>query len=237
MKEIRIEDLKPHTKLKYLELGRNELQVIEKDLFQFNPKLEAIYLANNRISHIDSNVFDNFVDQLSSLRLNGNICGFEDAFNNKAMANEIIRKVQSGFCNNGAAQSATTTTTTLTPFVIDSHFEEDLKLKLEEITGKFLEQAKEVKNFKEEMKNEFESLRRNFEEEKRVFEEFQEKMTKDLKVAKEEFRSEVRTLNKVILEMKIGASNATTAAVECLEARLKAVEKNSGIEPEQQNCA
>lgn len=154
--EIRAEDLKPFPKLKYLALNHNDLQVVEKDLFQFNSKLEFIHLANNKIAHVDQNVFNNFVDKLSYLYLSGNLCGFDDAKLDKPKANEIIQKVQTGSCKDEEkAREFANQITTLTRLVnsaeLDKKFIELRKIIREELTSEFekkLEEQKEEFNTK-----------------------------------------------------------------------------------------
>ncbi|CAG9810385.1 unnamed protein product [Chironomus riparius] len=73
LKEIKQEDLKVFRNLTLLNLSLNQIQVLEKDLFKFNPKLKGLMLANNIIKYIDGNVFDNLI-KLQLLALIGNDC-------------------------------------------------------------------------------------------------------------------------------------------------------------------
>lgn len=112
LKEITQEDLKDLTNLRYIKLDDNQIQILGEKLFQNNPKLELFSAMRNQISHIDSNIFNNFVNKLSFLYLSDNICEFEDAYNNKEKVNQIIKKIQSGSCTNESKLPQTTTTTT-----------------------------------------------------------------------------------------------------------------------------
>ncbi|XP_037041999.1 uncharacterized protein LOC119078537 [Bradysia coprophila] len=73
LKEITKNDLEPFPNLIHLWLVRNPLEVIEKDLFMYNPDLAYISLRQNFIKEIDSNVFDH-LDRLSILELDRNEC-------------------------------------------------------------------------------------------------------------------------------------------------------------------
>jgi len=51
----------------------NNLEILEENLFEFNPNLELIELGSNKIAHIDPKVFDNLI-KLKSLNLVSNKC-------------------------------------------------------------------------------------------------------------------------------------------------------------------
>ncbi|KAG5671204.1 hypothetical protein PVAND_001413 [Polypedilum vanderplanki] len=96
MFEITSEDLKVFPTLKYLELNENLIQFIREDTFKHNPKLEKIKLTFNHISHIDPKTFSE-LDNLIELRLDGNICKFENA-NNRDEVLKIVKKIEQGYC-------------------------------------------------------------------------------------------------------------------------------------------
>lgn len=54
-------------------LSRNHIEKIEADLFEFNRNVEYISLANNKINHIGSGVF-NGLEKLNVLLLDSNPC-------------------------------------------------------------------------------------------------------------------------------------------------------------------
>lgn len=58
LREIKQKHLKAYTRLMYLNLFDNLLQVIEKDLFKHNLNLKIINLAQNMLVIVDANVFD-----------------------------------------------------------------------------------------------------------------------------------------------------------------------------------
>lgn len=58
LKEIKQADLMELPYLRKLDLSSNDIEVIDKDLFKFNSKLERIILDFNNIKKIDGNVFD-----------------------------------------------------------------------------------------------------------------------------------------------------------------------------------
>jgi Leucine rich repeat len=104
LRRITKEDLKPYPNLRYFSIWSNKLQTVEKDLFQFNSKLEVIIFIDNQISHIDPNVFNNFVGKLRHLYLSGNICQFGDVADDKQKVNEMIAQIQNGNCKNEGIQ-------------------------------------------------------------------------------------------------------------------------------------
>jgi Leucine-rich repeat (LRR) protein len=108
LKEVRQEDLKEYKNLRYLNLGENQIEFLEPNLFENNLKLQGIFLPNNKIAHIDANVFDDFVDKVRYLFLSGNICELENSYNNIRKANQIIAKVQTGFCKDETTMTTTT---------------------------------------------------------------------------------------------------------------------------------
>lgn len=191
LKEIRSEDLKPFPKLRSLGLAFNELQVLEPNLFQFNSKLEVIYLDRNNISHIDANIFDNFVGKLSYLYLTINTCGFENAFQDTQKANQLIAKIQNGSCKNEEK---------LKEFEAQGTF---TYRKLEQMTKKMEKQIKELTL----------NLEAKIEAERKAVE---EKMAKELMEVKEDFakiNTKVKELSLQILELKTNLSNVTTEII------------------------
>lgn len=147
LRELRKEDLKQFTNLREIDLYDNEIEYLEPNLFENNLNLGAILLYSNRISHIDANVFNNFVNKLSTLYLSGNICLFEDVYNNKVKANQIIAKVQTGSCKDESKLPATTTLATEIPdsSLTSTQFDE-LKKLIEEL-------RKEIKDIKGSISN------------------------------------------------------------------------------------
>ncbi|XP_070501450.1 putative leucine-rich repeat-containing protein DDB_G0290503 [Chironomus tepperi] len=98
LKEIHQKDLKHFPYLKYLALHANNLEILEKNLFEFNPDLEVIYLNFNKISHIDPNVFDKLT-KLKSLNLNSNVCIKLDASNNSTAVQNVIKTAKNQCIN------------------------------------------------------------------------------------------------------------------------------------------
>lgn len=99
LKELRKEDLKEYRELVYLDLYGNEIQVLEKNLFIFNPKLEALFLGSNSISHIDPHTFDDFINKLAKFYLYENVCDFFNYWE-RLKVNAMIEKIQTGTCQN-----------------------------------------------------------------------------------------------------------------------------------------
>ncbi|CAG9810013.1 unnamed protein product [Chironomus riparius] len=73
LKIISQKDLMPFTKLKHIDLCKNDLEELEKDLFKFNQLLEVIKVSDNKLKFIDVTAFEGLY-QLHTLELNGNHC-------------------------------------------------------------------------------------------------------------------------------------------------------------------
>jgi hypothetical protein len=73
IKSVTQQDLKPFTKVRYLDLENNDLTVIEKDLLKFNTQLEVVRFNANRITRIHPTVFSH-LGRLTFLVLLGNVC-------------------------------------------------------------------------------------------------------------------------------------------------------------------
>lgn len=91
--EIHQEDLKPFTNLVLFALQLNKIEVIEEDLFKYNPNLKYISLRDNKIKHIHSKVFDN-LPQLVTLRLLDNQCINKDSKLNSTAVTVTIKHVK-----------------------------------------------------------------------------------------------------------------------------------------------
>jgi len=99
LKEIHQSDLKPFPKLIELlvEVSRNQIEILEEGLFDFNPDLEYIYLYQNKITHIDPNVFDSLT-KLRHLELQSNTCINKYAYDRTSVQN-LINELKT-MCNN-----------------------------------------------------------------------------------------------------------------------------------------
>lgn len=73
LKELYKSDLKPFLHLMLLDLYDNELTILEKDLFEFTPVLQFLYLHHNKIIFIDLS-FVNTANSLSTLFISNNKC-------------------------------------------------------------------------------------------------------------------------------------------------------------------
>ena len=73
VKEIHQSDLKPFPKLVICGFMDNDIEIIENDLFDYNPNIELVSFWNNKILIIGSNVFDN-LPKLNWLYLDSNRC-------------------------------------------------------------------------------------------------------------------------------------------------------------------
>lgn len=108
LKEITQNDLQPFPNLKHLWMARNQLAVIEKDLFKYNPELIYISLRQNFIKEIDSNVFDH-LRALKILELDRNDCIEDNAVGRFAVM-RLIQQLKEK-CAAGVMPSITPITT------------------------------------------------------------------------------------------------------------------------------
>lgn len=73
LKVVRQSDIKPLTHLRKLNIDHNALEVLEKDLFNFNLNIESINLNVNRIKHVDATIFD-LLTNLQEVFFDHNVC-------------------------------------------------------------------------------------------------------------------------------------------------------------------
>lgn len=73
LKEIHQNDLKEFPELVNLHLWSSDLEIVEANLFKFNPKLDFVNLNDNKISHIDPLAFEGLA-KMKSLSLWNNSC-------------------------------------------------------------------------------------------------------------------------------------------------------------------
>ncbi|XP_070495119.1 uncharacterized protein [Chironomus tepperi] len=66
LKEIHQSDLKPYSKLEYLNIYDTKIEIIEDGIFNYNPNLEVIVLGKSNIFHVGLTVFDHLT-KLTSL--------------------------------------------------------------------------------------------------------------------------------------------------------------------------
>ncbi|XP_070505224.1 paramyosin-like [Chironomus tepperi] len=90
LKEIHQSDLKDLPKLRNLFLYGSSLEILEANLFKFNPNLDYIYLKSNKISHIDPNVFDKLT-KLKDMNLDANTCISMSASDSQTAVQNIIK--------------------------------------------------------------------------------------------------------------------------------------------------
>jgi len=93
LKELHQSDLKNLPKLIDLHLWSSNLEILEENLFEFNPNLEAVSFYSNKISHIDPNMF-NKLTKLKTLDLRSNTCIDMNAINNPTGVQNIIKTAQ-----------------------------------------------------------------------------------------------------------------------------------------------
>ena len=94
LEEIHQCDLQPYTKLISLDFYENEIEVIEADLFKYNPELVVVSFLNNNIFHVDSGTFDNLVN-LRTLHFANNNCIDIGILNNDRGATlSLIRQIK-----------------------------------------------------------------------------------------------------------------------------------------------
>lgn len=93
LKEIHGEDLAPYTNVKFISFSDNDLEVIEPDLFKYNPKLEIIGFPKNKIKKVDTTVFDQ-LNGLVSLYMNKNACISKEVTRNRKKVLQLINEMK-----------------------------------------------------------------------------------------------------------------------------------------------
>jgi len=95
LKQITKSDLQPFTELIELDLKSNDLEVIEKDLFMYNKKLNEVWFDHNKLKHIDNMAFES--TQLKFAFFENNPCISMDADTEKqitTLKREIAQSCQ-----------------------------------------------------------------------------------------------------------------------------------------------
>jgi Leucine rich repeat len=93
LREIHSDDLKDFSRLVFLDLYQNEIEVLEMGLFQSNPSLEAIFLSRNRIKTVQSTAFSTGLN-LRSLMMDYNPCFSGSAKNNVTAVSALISRMR-----------------------------------------------------------------------------------------------------------------------------------------------
>lgn len=91
LEEIKSEDLKTLKNLEVLWIERNNLKVLDSDLFINNPKLRFIAISSNKIVHVDFYTFDHLLN-LEKLYFEFNPCQSSLA-NTKEQVQDLIIKI------------------------------------------------------------------------------------------------------------------------------------------------
>ncbi|KAG5680010.1 hypothetical protein PVAND_009543 [Polypedilum vanderplanki] len=134
------EDLKPFTKLKYLFLQYNLIEIIPKNLFIHNQELEVISLYYNKIQHIEKNAFSH-LKKLRVLDLSGNTCNSFGYAQTRNAVLDSVEKIEEGICQSDKYTTTTTTTT-----------ENPLKQEIEELRNQLNTKEKEIQKLSESNK-------------------------------------------------------------------------------------
>lgn len=93
MKGIHQNDLRPFGyKLMLLHITESEIDVLEKNLFEFNPNLKFLAFSN-QIKYVDANIFEN-LPRLITLLMPSNKCVNENADNNRENVLKLILKIK-----------------------------------------------------------------------------------------------------------------------------------------------
>jgi hypothetical protein len=93
MQEIHQSDLKPFPQLEHISLDYNNIQILNRELFNFNHNLKCISFEYNKISQIHQQVFDHLT-KLSYLYLNNNECIDKTIKDNSAGVKELIKEIK-----------------------------------------------------------------------------------------------------------------------------------------------
>lgn len=93
LKEIHEADLAPFTNLKFISFSKNDLVVVERDLFINNPQLEIIGFPRNKITTVDTNAFDH-LNNLVSLYMDHNVCISKEVTRNRKRVLQLIEEMK-----------------------------------------------------------------------------------------------------------------------------------------------
>ena len=91
-------DLKPFPKLKIVSFWGNDIEVLEADLFNYNPELELISFRDNKIIQVHPSAFSN-LNKLSYLRIENNTCISMEASDNSTAVRQIIDEMKENCYN------------------------------------------------------------------------------------------------------------------------------------------
>jgi hypothetical protein len=86
-------DLRPFYKLRVLYLDSNQIETLDRELFKFNPNIEAINLSNNRVRYVDVSVFKHLVN-LRSLWFENNACHSNKISENPTGVQKVIDEIR-----------------------------------------------------------------------------------------------------------------------------------------------
>lgn len=136
LKRISSSDLKEFSKLQILLMPNNHIEVLEKDLFKFNPQLKAIVLNHNKIKHIAFDVLSP-LRSLTKIFLYKNVCIDSVGLNSMQMVELVAEMVE--HCPPEKVK------------IIPPVTKSETQLKFEEIEGK-------IKNLEKKMVKQFDTL-------------------------------------------------------------------------------
>jgi len=129
MTEIHKEELAQYPNLKELYMSNNEIESIESNLFTNNRNLALIFLNDNKIKSVARNVFDG-LDKLTYLGFDSNLCYSGKVENNIEGSKELAKNIY-----NSCAHLVTTGSESCVP---NKHFE-DFRLELKGDIGELTE--------------------------------------------------------------------------------------------------
>lgn len=93
LKKISESDLQPFKDLRILYLQNNNIEIIEKDVFKHNPKLEYLALDMNSIQFVSSDAFDHLII-LKTLLFRFNMCFSDYAYNDCAKVLKLVDDIK-----------------------------------------------------------------------------------------------------------------------------------------------
>lgn len=93
LKEIHQNDLAPFYKLRELYLIQNDIEVLEENLFQFNKRLELLWLDGNKIKKIDANIFDG-LEKLQYLNFREKFCTLKKVLYDREGVEKIVEQMK-----------------------------------------------------------------------------------------------------------------------------------------------
>lgn len=92
--EVTMDDFKPFgEKLKKIWFNKNEIAVVDADLFKYNPNLNFVAFYHTKVRHVENGAFDHLT-RLTTLYFENNKCLNENAIDNRLGVLTLINRIE-----------------------------------------------------------------------------------------------------------------------------------------------